>query len=94
MTFKEKAVQLLFEHGMFQDQAEEVVRRAIEDSDKTLVALPMQGRWDDDIAGHPPVVVNLLWLSLKSIALEYIDETCPKAWFRPLFADTQDTASA
>ena len=83
MTFKEKMVELLHGQGMFQSQAEAVVELVIADPANEA----MKGRWNEDIAGYPPEIVAVLWLSTKHTAREWIAENCPRAWFRPLFDD-------
>jgi hypothetical protein len=68
---------------MFADQAQEVVN---------LLKLtePMQNmkeRWADDIEGYPQPLLTGLWLQCCTIALQWIDENCPDAWFRGAFSD-------
>lgn len=82
MTFRQKAIELLYSNGMFREDAEKVVQNVIAHPSNEA----MQGRWDDDIAGYPPQMLNVLWFTVKSFAVEWIDENCPQAWFRPLFA--------
>lgn len=78
MNFEEKIKELLFNHGMFENQANAVIK--IMKEDKAMV-----NRWNDDTGEYPDSVLNVLWLSVKAAALEYIDENCPLAWFRSLF---------
>lgn len=46
---------------------------------------PMAHRWNDNVEDYPQGLLNLLWRSAKATALEYIDATCPLAWFRSMF---------
>jgi len=82
-TFKEAVIEELTSSGFFPDQAQEVFER--------LVANPaqasMQGRWNDDYTGYPKSIYAIVLLAVKGIALEYIKEKMPKAWFRPMFDD-------
>jgi hypothetical protein len=86
MTFKDKAQQMLTECGMFDNQADAVIERVIAAPENEA----MRGRWNDDTEGYPPVMFNVLWLTVKRHALEYIEETCPQAWFKPMFEETAE----
>lgn len=87
MTFKEKAIDLMFSNGMFEADAKTVF--------ETIKAAPeneaMADRWNDDIDGYPPEMINVLWFTVKRHALAYIDATCPQAWFRPMFTSEVTT---
>lgn len=85
MTIKDKAEQMLFERGMFKEQAEEVVRRVMADPANEA----MQGRWNDDVEGYPAPLMAAIWLSVKGAALDYIVENYPKAWFRSQFEEAK-----
>jgi hypothetical protein len=81
MTFEQYAHQELQANGLFDDQATEIVANA--KGHKLLADL--NGRWNDDVGGYPPVIKNIFWVSLKRVTLEYIEAKCPLAWFRPVF---------
>jgi hypothetical protein len=63
------------------------------DTDKVLALVKndevlkdtMGTRWDDDVEGYPDMVLVVLWVSVKEIALKYIVENKPLAFYRPLF---------
>jgi len=83
MTIQEKLAKMLFDRGMFPDEATKIV-----DELKGLPQnKPMNGRWDEPEDDYPPVLITALWLTTKQLALAYIDENCPMAWYRPLFAE-------
>ncbi len=69
--------------GMFESQINAVCDRVI--NDKTNH--DMKARWYDEVSGYPPILKNLIWLSVKRHALSYIDEVIPQAWFREVFVD-------
>jgi len=48
-----------------------------------------KGRWNDDINGYPPMIKSLVWMSLKPIALQWCEDNCPEAWFKPMFMSTE-----
>lgn len=81
MNFREEALEMLTSRGMFDDQAAAVMERVMADKANE----PMKGRWHDDVSNYPGPMLNILWLTVKRHAAEYIAETCPHAWFRPLF---------
>ena len=81
MTFKEYFVQKLEENGMFAADANAVIEQTIVAPE----AESMQGRWNDDMAGYPPIMSKVLWLTVRLNALKWIDANAPQAWFRPMF---------
>jgi len=84
MTFKDKAKEMLTERGLSEDEAEAVIEKVVAAPETAA----MQGRWDSHIEGYPPQVVNVLWVTVKTHALEYIEATCPLAWFKPMFEES------
>ena len=90
MTFREKAIEMLTSRGMFDAQAEAVVERVVADEANA----PMRDRWDDDVAGYPEPMLAVLWFTVRTNAVEWIDEHCPKAWYRPMFAPASEVAAA
>lgn len=82
MTFEQKIVEMLIGNGLFADQAREIIDLA--KLDRSLVS--MEKRWSEDVADFPDTVLVGAWLSVQDVALEWIDEHCPLAWFRPLFS--------
>lgn len=57
MTIQEKLAKMLFDRGMFPDEATKIVDQ--------LKALPqneaMQGRWNDQADGYPNSIITVLW---------------------------------
>ena len=83
MAFEQYAKKYLFENGMFEEQAAQVVEMAKKDEANES----MKNRWGDDVEGYPPVMLSILRVSLNDIAVRWIDENQPKAWYRPMFAN-------
>lgn len=54
----------------------------------------MDGRWQDRTADYPSGLLTVLLLGIRQSAVCWIDETCPRAWFRPMFVDFDTTPSA
>jgi hypothetical protein len=82
-TFEQAIIEELTSSGFFPDQAQEVFDR--------LVANPaqasMKGRWKEDYTGYPKPVYAILLVAMRGVALDYIKEKMPQAWFRPMFDD-------
>lgn len=81
MTIREWAEDYCFQRGMFPDQAKAVVEKAMEHKANEA----MKGRWNDSIDGYPKPLLVALTLSINDAAVAYIEEKCPKAWFKPMF---------
>ncbi len=87
MTFSEYIKDYLCQNGMFVDQAEAVLVLVKEDEKNK----PMQGRWDSDMSGYPPIMETMTHFIANNAAVAWIDVNCPKVWFRYLFADKEVT---
>jgi hypothetical protein len=81
MKIREKAVKILVEHGMFENQAIEIIERYL----ASPLGEPMLGRIDDDEKDCHPTLFVPVWIAIKQVALEWIDEKKPKHWARHLF---------
>ena len=81
MTVRQKLLKDLFNNGLFQDQAETVLQRYLESD----ISKPMRDRMEDDVTDYPEVLFSAVWMSIKKIVLNWIDETCPAHWARPMF---------
>ena len=69
---------------MFDDQADEVMKIA---TGHETFASTIGDHWDSEMSGYTAKVtmVRTLWIGIKPIALEYIEENMPDAWFKPMF---------
>jgi len=86
MTFYEFGIKDLVSKGMFDIQATEVMNRVVIDSkNKDSANNAMNGRWDDKVEDYPPTMSVVLSIAIEPIALEWIKDTLPEAWFRPMF---------
>ena len=82
MNFIQKLNADLQTNCLSETQATEIV-------DLTTKANPqMRGRWHEDVTNYPDEIYNVIWAGCKIVALNYIDEHCPKAWFRAVFDAT------
>ena len=80
-TFLRKLANDLAENGMFARQVTEVMEWFMREEQTSSMA----DRWLEDPESYPPMIYHLQWRLLCTYALKYIDTTCPKAWFRPVF---------
>lgn len=81
MTFRQFALDYLDHREVSRDQAIAIVDRLIDHP----AAAEMRDRWDEDTSGYPPVIATIITITLRQVAVEWIDENCPEAWFRPAF---------
>lgn len=66
---------------MFENQAKECVQKAMSSN----LMQSISDKWNREIDDYSIVIKLRLSMNLNSIALKYIDENIPKAWFRDLF---------
>jgi hypothetical protein len=69
----------LYNSGLFENQADAILKNVVSRKDS------MSGRWNDPVSGYPPGMTNVLWVSAKAEALNWIDNNMPMHWARPLF---------
>lgn len=91
MTVKEKLVGMLVDCGMFDEQAEEIFKLAVpalnmaaNPGAKEVEArynIPFDRPWTE----YPTVLYGMWFDVIKPIALKWIDENKPQAWFREMF---------
>lgn len=80
MNWREWAENQLQARGLFPDQAKAVIDIAAASAENESMA----SRWSDSVDGYPETMKSVLWMSIKTHALEWIDTNCPQAWFRPM----------
>jgi len=83
MTVREKLESMLIENGMFETQAKEVMEIAIPELNELVENY--QITFNRPSSEYPNVIYNILFLAVKPIALKWIDENKPMAWFRSTF---------
>jgi hypothetical protein len=78
MTIREKLVAQLVDHGLWPQEALDVIK-IYEDSD---AGVSMKGRWDEDISEYPVALLSTLFLILKGEAVKWIDANKPMHFAR------------
>ena len=82
-TIKEYLIKILISMGMFESQAIKVMEIAIPKIHKLTDHYRIN--FDDDSETYPRPIYNVLMLGIKPIALEWINENAPEAWYKPMF---------
>lgn len=83
MTTREKLIEMCIDNGMFPEQAKEVVELAISEIDKLVDGY--KTTWDRPANEYPDGLYAVMFLTVADVAIKWIDENLPKAWFRSMF---------
>ncbi len=83
MTIRKHFEKVLYEHGLFEDQASAIMDAAA--ADKLLEA--MQDRWNDDVSGYEKPMFGVIFLSVKRVAAKWLADNFPNHWARGMFED-------
>ena len=83
MTVKEKLVSILVSNGMFENQAQEVIELAIPKLNE--LADDYKITFESPSSHYPDMLYKIWYISIKPIALKWIDDNKPMAWFRDMF---------
>ena len=83
MTVREKLESMLVAKGMFENNAKEVIE----------LSIPKLNELDDDYTitfespsnQYPDMIYNSWYMTIQPIALKWIDDNKPMAWFREMF---------
>ena len=84
VSFEHAVTDWLVNNGMSPEQAAQVIAKAKEH--KPLESF--KNRWKDDTTSYPPMMMKVVLLGVKQVAIKWIDENLPGAWYRPLFLDS------
>lgn len=77
-TIRQSLEKKLFELGMFEEQASQVL-------DDMVKKMPeMEDRWDEVWDHYPQTMQPVLWMTTKSYALEWVNKNLPNAWYKQL----------
>ena len=82
-TVRERLEKMLVKNGMFDSQAKKVMDLAIPELQNLVEDYHIT--FDRPSEEYPKVVYGILFLDIKPIALKWIEENCPMAWFKPMF---------
>lgn len=85
-TIAQALKQRLTEYGMSEQQAdqvltEEVIQKLQEDMTVDEYKIDFSSKASD----YPPIILGMIFQKLKPIAMKWIEENKPQAWFKPMF---------
>jgi gas vesicle protein len=78
MTIRQKMIQTLHLRGMWEDDAAQLVSE-VEQRLKS-----MMGRWEEDCEGYPTVLLAAVWMDVRTLAQQWIEEKRPQVSFLQL----------
>ncbi len=82
-TIEQKIREMLTEHGLWPNERVDDVIERCKNHEKLFDS--MGNRWGDRVDDYPRQILSILWLSVKIVTLEYIDEVIPLAFYRGMF---------
>lgn len=85
MTVRGKLESILFQLGMFEQQAQKVMDIAIPKINE--ISEDYEITWNANCEVYDDNMYNFLFPIVKKEALDWIDEHIPHAWFRENFVD-------
>ena len=83
MTTREKFEKMLTDRGMWPKEATAVMDLAIIEIDGDECGI----KWGAPAGDYPNTIYAVLYLTIRPIALKYIDDTIPKAFYRSMFTE-------
>lgn len=84
MTTKEKLEDMLVNKGMRASDAKQVMEIAIPELNNLVEDYHIT--FDRPASEYPAAIYNTLFMAIKPIALKWIEEKMPMAWYKPMFA--------
>ena len=78
-TVHTEMINYLIANGMSNDQANSVITQTKKEMQGTF------NNWGSQLDGYSIQLQNLIKLSVKQIALEWLNKNKPFAWFKPMF---------
>ena len=83
MTAEDKFIVMLTDRGMFESQAVEVMKIAKPNLDSIFGAYKLT--WSMPYDDYPQVIYDVLFQDIKIVALKWIEDNVPLAWYKPNF---------
>ena len=83
MNTRERIENMLIENGMFKQQAVKVMEKAIPKLNSIVENYDIT--WNGSASEYPDVIYNILYNAVKPIALKWINDNIPMAWYKPMF---------
>lgn len=83
MTVREKLTNMLVKNGMYESQANEVMKLAEPKLNELVDDYDI--KFDLQENHYPSIIYKILFIEIKKVALLWIDDKFPNAWYRPMF---------
>jgi hypothetical protein len=89
MTTRQKFEQMLYDMGIFETQAKEIMDFAIEEIDLLRTPEdPYQITWNRPASEYPEAFYNVVFgVKIKPQVFAWANENMPMAWWKPMFAE-------
>lgn len=88
MTIEDRLTAELTSRGMWPKDTTALMQQLKADAaNETSPFYTMHHRWHDDVEAYPKAILGLCWLELQRRALSWIDDNCPKAFYRSVVAE-------
>lgn len=82
-TTRQRFEKMLVDNCMFEEQAKSVMEIAMPIIDATMENYKFT--WDRPADEYPEQLYNVVFLSIRPIALKWIEDNIPNAWVKPIF---------
>ena len=79
LTVQGAMIKYLISNGMSDNQAESVMTETKKEMSGTF------NNWDSQIDAYSGQLQNLIRISVKQTALDWLNKNAPMAWFKPMF---------
>lgn len=84
-TVRQRLERMVFEKGVFEEQAAEIITAAIPELASALDGYKMN--FEALASDYPDSLYTVMFWKIKPIAVRWIEKNCPEAWFLELFKD-------
>lgn len=84
-TIKDKLIEMLENRGLSNTQAKQVISETLPKLEEDTELKDYKINFNDSYGAYPPAIYNIIFEFLKPLALGWIKNNKPEAWFRPLF---------
>jgi len=86
MTIEQKIRKLLEEHGLWPEKNVDAVMKIYKETHPEIE----DKVWSEPESAYPPQMIAVIWAGMCHTVVEWIDENCPQAFYRPMFTGEMD----
>ena len=83
MTTQEKFESIIYNMGVFENDAKAIIETAKPELAALLPSYKIT--WDRPASEYPEPFYNVAMITVKKVALKWIEENKPNAWFKAVF---------